>query len=158
MLSVQYGVIYFVHINSLNHYKTNVSFLYHLIVHQKYTGFQAFWGGIKREHRSNIYQGLTIHVCHVQMYAYFYWRTCDFGHAYIDMYAHFFPMIFESSGSYNFLLFKNLMLYIRTSINFFALWRDRFFTVYISFQETLFSNFSCKLFNKFFSLPQHLPI
>ena len=157
MLSVQYGVIHFVHINSLNHYKTNVLFLYHLKMHQKYTGFQAFWGGIKREHRSNIYQGLTIHVCRTHvcllLLVYMWFWTCIHWHI-----RHFFPMIFESSGSYNFLLFKNLMLYIWTSINFFALWRDRFFTVYISFQETLFSNFSCKLFNKFFSLPQHLPI
>ena len=35
----------------------------------------------------------------------------------------------------------------------FVLGRDRFFTVYIYFKETLFFNFSSKLFNKYFSLP-----
>ena len=37
---------------------------------------------------------------------------------------------------------------------FFGLGRGRFFTVYICFKETLFFNFSYKLFNKYFSLPQ----
>ena len=36
----------------------------------------------------------------------------------------------------------------------FVLGRDRFFTVIIYFKETLFSDFSYKLFNKYFSLLQ----
>ena len=39
-------------------------------------------------------QGSTIGVRRVHTYAYFYWCTHDFGHAYVDMYAHFFPKIF----------------------------------------------------------------
>ena len=38
-------------------------------------------------------QGLTIGICRIHTYTYFYWRTHDFGHAYIDAYAHFFPII-----------------------------------------------------------------
>ena len=45
-----------------------------------------------------------------------YWHTHDFGHLYVDTYAHFFPITFKSfqnfCSSYNFILFKNLMLYI----------------------------------------------
>ena len=37
---------------------------------------------------------------------------------------------------------------------FFVLGRDRFFTVYICFKESLNFNFSYKLFNEYFSLPQ----
>ena len=52
----------------------------------------------------------------VRTYTYFYWRTHDFGNAYVDTYAHFFPMIFLSfqifSNFFNFILFKNLLLYI----------------------------------------------
>ena len=57
------------------------------------------------------------------------------------------------SGSYNFILFKNLLLYNRPLIYLFALRRNKFFTVYICFKETLFLNFSYKLFHKYFSLP-----
>ena len=39
-------------------------------------------------------QGSTIGVRRVRMYAYFYWRTHDFGHVYVDTYAHFFSTIF----------------------------------------------------------------
>ena len=46
----------------------------------------------------------------------FYWHTHDFGHAYLDTYTHFFPTIFQNfqkfSGSYNLILFKNLLLHI----------------------------------------------
>ena len=38
----------------------------------------------------------------------------------------------------------------------FVLGRDRFFTIYICFKETLFFNFSYKLFNRYFSLPQSM--
>ena len=99
-------------------------------------------------------QGLTICISRVPKYAYFYWCTHDFGHVYVDMYIIFFPMIFLSSGSNNFILFKNLILYI--IIYLFVLGSDRFFTVYVCFKETLFSNFSYKLFNKYFSLLQSI--
>ena len=56
----------------------------------------------------------TIGVRHARLYAYFYWPMHDFGHAYVDTYVHFFPVIFQSfqnfSGSYNSILFKNLLL------------------------------------------------
>ena len=35
----------------------------------------------------------------------------------------------------------------------FGLGKERFYTVYIYFEGTLFFNFSYKLFNKYFSLP-----
>ena len=34
--------------------------------------------------------GSTIGVRRVRTYAYFYWRTHDFGHVYVDRYAHFY--------------------------------------------------------------------
>ena len=41
-------------------------------------------------------QGLTIGVHHLRhvMYANFNWHVHNIGHAHVDMYAHFFPMIF----------------------------------------------------------------
>ena len=70
------------------------------------------------------------------------WHTHDFGYAYVNAFAHFFPMIFKSfqnfSGSYNFILFKNLLLYIWTLIHLIVLGRDKFFTIYICFKETFF--------------------
>ena len=49
-------------------------------------------------------------------YVQVYWHTHDFGHAYLDTYTHFFPTIFQNfqkfSGSYNLILFKNLLLHI----------------------------------------------
>ena len=61
--------------------------------------------------------------------------------AWVDTYAHFFPINFSSfrnfSDSYEFTLFY-----------LFVFGRDRSFTVRICFKETLFFNFSCKLFNK----------
>ena len=45
-----------------------------------------------------------------------FWCTHDFGHAYVDMYTYFFSKIFQNfqnlSYSNNFILFKNLLLYI----------------------------------------------
>ena len=100
---------------------------------------------------SEHYQGSTIGVRRVCTYAYFYWRTHKFGHSYVDTYAHFFRMIFSSfqnfSGSYNFILLKNLLL------DLFVPEKNRFFTACICFKETLFSNFSYKLFTS-----EHLPI
>ena len=70
----------------------------------------------------------------------------------------FFSIILQSfqnfSVSYNFILFKNLLLYIWPLIYLSVLGRDIFFTVYICFKETLLFSFSYKLFNKYFSLPQ----
>ena len=48
----------------------------------------------------------------------------------------------------NFILFKNLLLYIWPLIYLYVLGRDRFFTVYFCFKETSFSSFWYKLFNK----------
>ena len=98
------------------------------------------------------FQDSTIGVYHICMYAYFCCCTHDFGHAYVDTFANFFHMIFQSfqkiSGSYNF-LFKNLLIWIWPSIYLFVLGRDRFCTVYICFKETLFfcSIFHTKLFD-----------
>ena len=50
-------------------------------------------------------------------------------------------------GFYNFILIKNLLLYIRPLIYLFALGRDRLFD--ICFEETLIFNFLYKLFNKY---------
>ena len=62
----------------------------------------------------------------------------------------FFPNIFKLflsfSGSYNFILFKNFLLYIWPLIYLFVLGRDRLLTVYICLKEALFFNFSYKLF------------
>ena len=63
----------------------------------------------------------------------------------------FFPIIFKSfqnfSDSYNFILFKNSLLYLWSLIYLFVLGRDRIFTVCIYFEEALFFNFSSKLIN-----------
>ena len=40
------------------------------------------------------YQGSTIDVRRVRTYAYFYWRTDDFGYAHVETYARFFLMTF----------------------------------------------------------------
>ena len=39
-------------------------------------------------------QGATIDLCCICIYPYFYWCTGNFGHVYVDSYAHFFTMIF----------------------------------------------------------------
>ena len=87
-----------------------------------------------------VWQGSTIGIHWLCTYAYFYWGTHDFGHAYAHIYAQFFPMIFKNfqnfSGSYNFIMFKNLLLYIWTLINLFALETDRFCAVHICFKKT----------------------
>ena len=80
--------------------------------------------------------GLTIIVRHIHMYAYFYWRMYDFWHAYIETYAHFFPMIFQKFLKIfwffnNFILLKKLLLYIWPLIFLLVLGRDIFFTAYI---------------------------
>ena len=77
--------------------------------------------------------------------AYAWFWTCICWHA-----RPFFPYAFKKfqnfSGSSNFILFKNLLLYIWPLFMFF-LARGRFFTVYICFKETIFFNFLYKLFN-----------
>ena len=78
------------------------------------------------------------------------------GQKYVETYVDPFPMILQSfqnfSGSYNSILFKNLLLYIVPLIYLFVLGRD---TVRdICFKETSSFNFSYKLFNNYFSLPQ----
>ena len=61
-----------------------------------------------------ILQDSTIGVRRIHTYAYFYWHTHDFGHVYVDTYAHFSPMIFQNFQnlvcSFDFILFTNLML------------------------------------------------
>ena len=70
-------------------------------------------------------QGLIIGVLRVRTHIYFHWRTHDFGHANVDTTLIFFPMIFLSfknfSCCYNFVLFKNLLLYICFLIYLFVL-------------------------------------
>ena len=85
-------------------------------------------------------QGSTIQVRGLRTYAYYYWRTHDFGHVYVDTYAHFYDFLKFSkfSGSHNFVLLKNLLLYIWPLVYLLVLGRDRFFTAYICFKETLF--------------------
>ena len=55
------------------------------------TDFQKLYGPILWK---GFNQGSEIGVCCVRTYVYFYWRKHDFGHMYVDTYAHFFPMIF----------------------------------------------------------------
>ena len=57
------------------------------------------------------WQGSTIGIRRVCTYGYFYWRTHNFGHGYVDTYAHFFS-IFSFQNlvcSYNFILLTNLI-------------------------------------------------
>ena len=49
-------------------------------------------------------EGSTTGVRRVRTYIYFYWRTDDFGHLYVDTYAHFLVLVI--------LTFKSLLLYI----------------------------------------------
>ena len=83
--------------------------------------------------------------------AYAWFWTCARSHV-----RSLFPYDFQTfSGSYIFKLFKNLLLYIWYLIYLFVLGRDRFFTDYICFNETLFFNFLYKLYNKYLLyLPQ----
>ena len=66
------------------------------------------------------------------VYTYFYRHVHDFEDAYIDMYAYFFLMFFKVlkfqnfAGSYNVILFKNLLLYRWPLIYLFVLGRERF--------------------------------
>ena len=39
-------------------------------------------------------QGSTIAICRIHTHAYFFSRMHDFGHAYVNTYAYFLPMIF----------------------------------------------------------------
>ena len=94
-----------------------------------------------KQHRKTS-SGFENGIYHAGTYAYFYWHTYDFGHAYVDTYAHFLPMIFENfSSSDSFILFKNLLLYISPLINLFVLARHRFFTVFIFLKKPYFSIF-----------------
>ena len=47
-----------------------------------------------------LYQGSTIGLRCVHMYAYFYRHAHDFGNAYVDTYTHFFPMIFSKFSKF----------------------------------------------------------
>ena len=62
----------------------------------------------------------------IDMYTYFYWYMRDFGHAYVDVNAHFFPMLFKSFqnlfGSYDFILFKNFVIHLTFNL-FVCLWK-----------------------------------
>ena len=80
-------------------------------------------------------QGPTIGVCMPHMYVSLILlaKTWICTYKYIDMYPNFFPIIFLKV--------------------FFSLGKTRFVTVYICFKETFF-NFSYKLLNKYFFLPQ----
>ena len=93
-----------------------------------------------------------IGICHVYTYVYFYWCMHDLRHAYVDTYAHFLSMIFQCfqnfSGSYNFMFKNSIKMYIFDLYSFaFSFAETENFTIYICFKETLFLNFSYKLFN-----------
>ena len=81
-------------------------------------------------------QGLTIDVCRIRTYAYFYWHTHVIGHAYIYGYDHFY-LIIESfqnfAGSYNFILFKKLTA-IYLTFNLFCPWKRHILYFYIRFK------------------------
>ena len=87
-------------------------------------------------------QGCIHCIC---IYTYLYY---DFGNAPVDTYTHFFLMIYfyfflsfqDFSGFFNFILLKNLLLYLWPLIYLFVLGTAKFFTVYICFKETLFFN------------------
>ena len=68
----------------------------------------------------------------------------DFGYVYIGMHAHSFPIFFQVFKIFLLLNFSNLLLYTWPLIYLLALEKDRFFTVYISFKETLFLIFHRK--------------
>ena len=106
----------------------------------------TFLYGFDNWHTSRTYVGLVL-------LAYALFWTCVRW-----LVGSFFPYDFlkssNFSGSYYFIMVKNLLLYIRSLLYLFVLWKDRFFTACICFKETLFSNFSCTLFNKYFSLLQ----
>ena len=87
-------------------------------------------------------------------YTYFCWRTIIFDMCTLTRMLIFSLWFFKVFGSYNFILFTNLLLYIWTLIYLFVLGRDKFFTFYICFKQTFFFNFSYILFNKYFTLPQ----
>ena len=55
------------------------------------------------------YQGSTNGIHWVCTYAYFYWHTHDFGHEYVDKYAHLFLVVFQSFQ--NFLILYCLETY-----------------------------------------------
>ena len=99
--------------------------------------------GFNNWHMSRTYARLLL-----MAYAWFW--TCVRWHL-----RSFFPYDFlkfsKFSGSWNFILLKKLLLYIWP---LFVLGRDRFFTLYICFKETLLFDFSYKLFKKYFFLPQ----
>ena len=102
------------------------------------------------------HQASTIGVRRVRTYAYFYWRTYDFGHTYIETYAYFFP--YDFFKVFKICLVLIILYCLKThcyifDLYLFALGRGRFCTVYICFKETFF-NFSYKILNKYFSLPQ----
>ena len=108
---------------------------------------------LKSKQFSNLlkWQGSTIGVRCVCTYIYLYFCTCDFRHAYPDMYAHVFSFDFLKFSKF-FLIFivlyclKNFLLYIWPLIYLFVNKIDRFFIVYSCFKEILFFNFSYKLF------------
>ena len=53
-------------------------------------------------------QGSTIGIRHLCTYTYFYWRSHDFGHTYIDTYAYFSPCFFKVFKIF-LVLFRNLL-------------------------------------------------
>ena len=49
---------------------------------------------------ATLYQGSTIGIYCICMYAYFYWCMHNFGHLHIDTYAYFFPIIFSKFSKF----------------------------------------------------------
>ena len=103
------------------------------------------------------HQVSTIGVRGIRTYAYIYWRTHDFRYAHVDTSFHFFLNFwrFENfSHSHNLILFKKLLLCICFFGLFACPWKRQILYCIHLFKKTLFFNFSYKLFNKYFSLPQ----
>ena len=75
-----------------------------------------------------INQGSTNGIRRVCMYAYFHWHIHDFGHEYVDTYAHLSQMVFQSFQNFSsFIILYCLKTYCYDL--FVSPWRDRFFTV-----------------------------
>ena len=65
--------------------------MYIYINHEK---FEVILTTLLQEFCIKNIQVSTIGERHIRTYYNFYWRTHDFGYAYIDMYDHFFPIFF----------------------------------------------------------------
>ena len=73
-----------------------------------------------------MWQGLTIGIHRAHTYNYFCWHTHNFGHGYVDKYAHFFPMIFWSFQIFLVLIILNYLKIYSYIFNSFVLKKPYF--------------------------------